>query len=266
MNLRLPLIAAGVAILAQTVPADAATYYFIRHAESTANTGEAKTPEEMVDPMLTALGQQQTLDLVNRLDGVNLTNIYVSSYKRTGLTIYPTASSHGLATTTVDAIKEWSFGDADLNDPNFSSKFGAMFGAWAKGDTGAKLEGAPASESLDELNARVIPAYMDIINRHKNEDGVVAMVGHGGSIGWTMPTLTENVTLSYALGNGLHNTAIVKVEFGDDGKLYVTEWDGKAFDRQGPVAPVPLPAGAFLLISALGGLGVTRALSRRASA
>lgn len=262
MNFRTPPAIAGLAFLAQAFPADAATFYFIRHAESTANTGEATTPEEMVDPPLTALGQQQADALAVTLAGENLTDIYVSSYRRTALTIAPTAAAFGLTPTVVDDIKEWSFGDADLNDPNFSASFGAMFGAWLGGDTAAKLDGAPASESLDELNARVIPAYLDIIDRHKDEDGVIALVGHGGSIGWTMPSLTENVTLDFALNNGLHNTAIVKVEFGADDKLYVTEWDGMRFNATGP-APVPLPASGVLLIAALGGLGASRFMRKR---
>lgn len=86
--------------VACTAPADAVTFLFIRHAESHTNDGSA-TPEEMVDPPLTALGQQQAADLVQTLQGVDLTAIYGSSYRRTALTIAPTAADHGLTPTVV---------------------------------------------------------------------------------------------------------------------------------------------------------------------
>jgi hypothetical protein len=42
----------------QAIPATAADYLFIRHAESATNAGTATTIAEIVDPLLTPLGQQ----------------------------------------------------------------------------------------------------------------------------------------------------------------------------------------------------------------
>lgn len=244
--------------LALAAPADAATFLFIRHAESKTNDGTA-TPEELVDPPLTALGEQQAIDLATTLAGIDLTTIYVSSYSRTARTIAPTAADHGLTPIVVPEIREWSFGTGALDYDAITT----MFGAWAAGDTSARIEGVPDSESLDELNARVVPAYEEIIARHADEDGVVAIVGHGGSIGWTMPEFTGNVSLPFALTNGLHNTGIVQVELWG-GKPYVTNWQGTPIAWPGDVAPVPLPAAGGLLAGAAGLLAL-RGARRRAA-
>ncbi len=134
-----------------------------------------------------------------------------------------------------------------------------MFGAWLLGDTTARLEGRPSSKSLDELRARVVPGYQGIVDRHRDEDGVVAIVGHGGSIGWVLPSFAANVSLPFGLTNGLANTGIIDVALDASGTPFVTEWDGIAFEANGPVvAPVPLPAGGLLLLTAIGGLAVRR--------
>ena len=83
-------------------------------------------------------------------------------------------------------------------------------------------------ESLDELVERVVPAYRAIIEAHKDEDGVVAIVGHGGSIGWVMPYFAENVTLDVVLSNNLRNTGIVEVRLDSAGRPMVADWDGIA--------------------------------------
>lgn len=264
----LPLACIATA-LTLSLPANAATFYFIRHAESTANTGQAATPEEVLNPPLTTLGQQQALDLAQTLADVDLTAIYVSSYQRTALTIAPTAAAHGL-TPIVDAdIREWSFGTS--LDANVYAKLSQVMGLWAAGDTAAKMDGVPDSESLDELNARVVPAYQSIFDAYKDVDGVVAIVGHGGSIGWTMPFFAANVSTGFAFQHGLRNTAIIKVVADANGNPVVSDWDGIAFDAKGPVeapAAVPLPASGLMLAAALGGLTARRKLrrNRRAAA
>jgi len=247
---RLALASTSFLALSLTVPADAATFLFIRHAESTTNAGTA-TADEIVDPPLTALGQQQALDLADTLRGLDLTAIYASSYQRTALTIAPTAAEFDLTPTVVPAIREWSFGDELTDTASIYTAINAMFGQWLSGNTAAAIEGIPSSESLDDLNARVVPAYDEIVARHADEDGAIAIVGHGGSIAWTMPAFAGNVTLRFAVANGLHNTGIVRVEL-YEGWPYVADWQGTALDWPG--AQVPLPASAFLLLGAAGTL------------
>jgi probable phosphoglycerate mutase len=249
-----PLAVVAIALMS-ALPADAATFLFIRHAESTTNSGTAATPAEIIDPPLTALGAQQAQALVNTLAGYDLTRIYVSSYQRTALTIAPTAAARGLTPVVEDDIREWSFGDGTV--PLDLTAIQAMFGQWLAGNTAAALPNVPGSESLDALNARVVPAYRAIFDAHKDEDGVIAIVGHGGSIGWTMPAFTGNVTLPFVLSNNLPNTGIVRVEVGFDGNPYVTNWNGRTVTAPVP-SQVPLPATGWLLIAGIGLLAAGR--------
>jgi probable phosphoglycerate mutase len=261
MSPRTLLAATVAAVLSSAAVADAATFLFIRHAESTTNDGSATTPEEILDPPLTVLGQQQALDLVDVLAGYDLTRIYVSSYQRTALTIAPTAAARGLTPVVEPEIREWSFGDG--TSPLDYAKIYAMFGQWLAGNTAARIEGVPDSESLDDLVARVVPAYQAIFDAHWDEDGTVAIIGHGGSIGWVMPFFVNNVTLPFALSNNLRNTGIVTVVADRNGDPTVTDWDGIAVEPNVP-APVPLPAGGLLLAAALAALGAA-ARARKAA-
>src|SRR5690606_34123040 len=226
------LIVSGLLLQIQT--ATAATYYFVRHAESTSNAGTAEPGD--VDPTLTELGFQQADVLVDRLAGVDVTTIYVSSYQRMALTAAPTAEALDLAPITVPDIREWSYGETSNTDDMESiyEQIAVMSQEWLAGNTAAGIEGRPSSESLDDLKARVLPAYQAIIEDHADEEGVVVIVAHGASIGWVMPFLADNVTLPFTLAHGLSNSSIVKVKLTDDQRILVTEWEGIPFIENGP--------------------------------
>ncbi len=93
---------------------------------------------------------------------------------------------------------------------------------------------------------------------------MVAIVGHGGSIGWTMPFFAGNVTTDFAFAHGLHNTDIVQVVLDKVGNPLVSDWAGIPFGMSQP-APVPLPATGLLLVAALGSLGAGWMMRRRAA-
>ena len=68
-------------------PEPDATYYLVRHAEKT---------KDKTDPALTELGTQRAQDLALRLQGVPLTKLYSSDYKRTRDTAAPIAVATNL--------------------------------------------------------------------------------------------------------------------------------------------------------------------------
>lgn len=242
----------------QAVPAAAADFLFIRHAESTTNAGTATTVEEILNPPLTTLGQQQADSLAAYLGGLDVTAIYTSAYQRTALTIEPTAAVFGLTPTADARTNEWYFGDlASPSDlyAHYSEIF-SLFGAWAAGDTSAKLD-IPNSESLDDMVARVLPAWQDMIAAHKDDDGVVVIVGHGATMGYVMPYLVDNVPMSFAASHGLANTGIIEVKLYND-TPYVANWQGIAF-------PAPVPE-AQTYAMMLAGLALTGLIARRKNA
>lgn len=232
----------------QAIPATAAEFLFIRHAESATNAGTATTVAEIIDPSLTALGQQQATNLASYLNGLDVTSIYTSAYQRTALTIAPTATNFGLTPTADARTNEWYFGDmTSPSDLNYAQVYG-VFGAWAAGNTSAKLN-LPNAESLDDMVARVLPAWQEIIATHKDDSGVVVIVGHGAAMSYVMPYLVDNVSMSFAAGHGLANTSIIDVKL-FNGEPYVANWQGTAFS-----APVPEPESYAMLLAGLGMLG-----------
>jgi broad specificity phosphatase PhoE len=249
------LVSALLIAACQAVPASAATFLFIRHAESTANAGTATTVEEYINPPLTALGTVQALYLPTVLAGFNITTIYTSAYQRTQLTIAPTAAALGLTPITDARTNEWYIGDVTtLAELGAVNPYG-IIGAWAMGNTAAKAA-LPNAESLDDMAARVVPAWEEITNLYKNDPGYVVLVGHGAEIGFVMPYFAENIDLAFAFSHGLQNTGIVQLEIIND-KPYVTNWQGITF-------AVPEPSTWAMMIVGFGFAGA--AMRRRAHA
>lgn len=245
------LVSALLVLAVPIAPAAAAKFLFIRHAESTANAGSANSVAEYIDPPLTALGQQQALALPAVLAAYDITTIYTSAYQRTQLTIAPTAAALGLTPIADARTNEWYIGDAgSIAELAAANPYGVI-GAWAAGNRAAKAA-LPNAESLDDMAARVIPAWEDIINLHKDEPGYVVLVGHGAEIGFVMPYFAQNVSFSFAFSHSLKNTGIVQLEMVND-RPYVTNWQGIA-------VAVPEPATWATMIA---GLGLAGAAMRR---
>lgn len=245
---RIACVAALLIATVQAIPASAASFLFIRHAESTSNANTATTVEEVIDAPLTALGQQQALDLAGVLASYDITTIYTSALQRTKQTIAPTAALFGLTPIEEARTNEWYIGDLATLDELAAADPLSIIGAWAAGNTSAKAA-LPHAESLDDLAARVVPAWEEIINLHKDEDGVVVLVGHGAETGMVMPYFAQNVSSQFAFSHGLHNTGIIQLEL-FNGEPYVTNWQGTPLQT-----PVPEPSTWLMLIVGFGAIG-----------
>jgi broad specificity phosphatase PhoE len=248
------LFAALMVVAAQAVPATAATFLFIRHAQSATNVGAGTTVADIIDPPLTTLGYQQADTLATVLASDNIIAIYTSAYQRTQETIAPTAAEFGLTPVALPSTNEWYFGDATSLAQLGGANLTGVMSAWAAGDRNAKPN-LPNSESLNDLAARVVPTWDDLFNTYKDTDGVVVIVGHQDETGDVMPYFAKNVSFDFAFSNPLGNTGIIQVE-DIDGQPLVSNWQGIALTTPEPAT------WAMLLI----GFGMIGAAMRRARA
>ncbi|MEZ4334099.1 MAG: hypothetical protein R3F35_20305 [Myxococcota bacterium] len=114
---------------------------------------------------------------------------------------------------------------------------------WLAGVASARLPSSgPEGESLADRLERTVPAFQSIIDEHRcDADGIVAP---GASIGWTVPSLADNVELLTAFTHSLHDTGIIKAVL-DGKRLLVTDRDGLTFDvpadRKKPRGCKPVP-------------------------
>ncbi len=240
----------------QSLPVAAAEFLFIRHAESKTNAGMSTTIPEIYDPTLTANGERQAAELATHLSGLNVISLYTSAYQRTALTIAPTATEFGLTPTADARTNEWYFGDITApSDLNIFAIAGVI-NAWDTGNTSARPD-LPNAESLDDMLARVLPAWNEIISAHKNDDGVIVIVGHSLEMQFALPYLANNVSTNFAASHSIANTGIIEVRLDGNGSPYVANWQGTQ------LVPVPLPAGFTLLLSGLSLLAGSRLARRR---
>ena len=92
---RIWTVAAAVAMFAAAAPARAQkAVVVVRHAEKV---------DESDDPLLSAAGKARALELAKHLRTAGVKAIYVTQYKRTGLTAAPLAAAAGLKPIVVHA-------------------------------------------------------------------------------------------------------------------------------------------------------------------
>ncbi len=231
------LLAAAVSTLTFGLPASATVeFWFIRHAETEGNIDVANpgNPDAYYLNELTPAGRQQAAALGQSLASEDVVGLYSSDALRTIQTAYYIVAETGLPEPIiVPGIREWDpdFPNSANLEQQVRAEIGQVIPLWLAGDTDAKLPSSgPDGESLAGMRERTVPAFKSIINAHRcDKDGVVAMVSHGASIGWTVPALANNVQLLTAFTNSLHNTGIIKAVLDGD-QLIVKNWDGLAFD------------------------------------
>lgn len=126
---------------------------------------------------LSPLGETQIVALSARLAQIRFDAIYCSDLMRTRRTAEILAAPHRLAPMADAALREFAMGDWDgMTAEEIRALDAAAFKAWMA-DVGRFQ--FPGGESLQDLEARVLPAFEAIVGRHPG--GTVAVVAHGGS-------------------------------------------------------------------------------------
>ena len=138
---------------------------------------------------LSPLGEAQIAALAARLTWIRFDAIYCSDLLRTRRSAEILAAPHRLVPIADPALREFAMGDWDgMTAEEIRALDAVAFKAWMA-DVGRFQ--FPGGESLQDLEARVLPAFEVIVGRHPG--GTVAVVAHGGS---------NRAILSRALGLG----------------------------------------------------------------
>ena len=206
-------------------PTSDTEFIFVRHAESMANANPDDPSAQVADPILTELGLKQAAQLSERIASSDVKAIYTSNTSRARATAQPIEEKLNIGRVELPQIDEWNLGKTGQVD---ELKFREMLERWCMGNLDTNLGSAPESESLRDLNARVVPAFEFIFEQHRKDGGVVLIVSHGGAISWTMPTFASNVSMQFAVQNYLGNCSFVSVT-DVDGHPHVVRWADQRF-------------------------------------
>jgi broad specificity phosphatase PhoE len=116
------------------------------------------------DPPLSALGWQQSLELVAKLQNSHIQKIFTSPYLRTIQTAYPIAQSLGLSIQVEEGLREWLHPEWSLSLPEtLPIEILEMQGLPI--DLGYQSQVSPTySETIDQLLARANVVIRNIIH------------------------------------------------------------------------------------------------------
>ena len=200
--------------------------WFVRHAQSEINVpgSPRPVPDGGMSYPLTLLGVGQANALTEKLRGAPIIKIYASTYLRAVQTADAVAFQHKQTLTLAPQVVEINLGIVPGRD-NLNEVYAKLAREWLVDKNDASRHGE--GESFGETKARFVPFVNELVQRHKDDRGVVLVVSHGATLAFMLPQVVDNVPASFAATHPLPNTGIIKTEL-RDGKLFCVEWTGIA--------------------------------------
>lgn len=147
------------------------TFYIVRHGETENN--RAKRLSGWIDTPLTEKGLEPTRNVIAKLSGVEIDEMYSSDMGRAFITAYVLARGIGFGKEIrrASGLREVNYGDA-------ANMFSAdAYVLYPKLDRDTHYT-PPNGESLDHMQKRVFSEIQEIDERH--EDATIALVCHSG--------------------------------------------------------------------------------------
>ena len=212
----------------------------IRHGQTPANI-TASLDTRLPGLPLTELGLSQAESLKERFVrevAGQLDALTVSAMKRTQQTAEPLCELFGVTPVVTAQIREVSAGDLEMScDPVAIRIYVEACAAWMQGDFAHRMPGA---EDGYEFLGRVIPEIQAVMERAYSvaaDQGIGALVAHGGLIRVISAYLSEDIRQGIPLTRFMSNTGIVVFDvdieeiraLSSDGvfaSLSAISWDG----------------------------------------
>ena len=184
----------------------------IRHGQTPANI-TASLDTRLPGLPLTELGLSQAENLKERFVrevAGQLDALTVSAMKRTQQTAEPLCELFGVIPVVTAQTREVSAGDLEMScDPVAIRVYVEACAAWMLGDFSHRMPGA---EDGYEFLGRVIPEIQAVMERAYSvaaDQGIGALVAHGGLIRVISAYLSEDIRQGIPLTRFMSNTGIV---------------------------------------------------------
>lgn len=157
--------------------------FLIRHARSTWNA--ARRIQGWADPPLDDVGREQAARLGDRLRRDPPNVLYTSPLCRARQTAEIVGRTIGVPVELDERLKEHDMGDVTgLTREAFEERYPELVRCWREKPERFRF---PGEEDVDAFRARVVEGFDEIVARH--EDGAVAAVTHGGTLGAYLSSL-----------------------------------------------------------------------------
>lgn len=145
---------------------------FVRHGETDWNRERRVQGSE--GPSLNEAGRDQAKGLARLLWEVPLAVVYTSTLARAKETAAYVAGPHSLNIHADQRLNEIDHGEWEgLSEDELPDL--ALYRRWREDPTCCTLPGA---ESLEAVNERAVAAMKEIVARHAESDGLIAVVSH----------------------------------------------------------------------------------------
>jgi probable phosphoglycerate mutase len=177
---------------------------------------------------LTERGRAQAASLAQKLAGRQVTRLFTSPIRRAAQTAEILAGALGIPCELADALREYDCGILEgRSDPTSWQIYRAVFREWTGQDRWEqRIEGG---ESFAEMRDRFVPFLQEIIAQHKDSQGGLVLVGHGGLYQCMLPLVLVNVGPGIVHRHPIGTTGVVVAEPAQEG-LVCLEWCGRVID------------------------------------
>ncbi|HZQ06383.1 MAG TPA: histidine phosphatase family protein [Anaerolineae bacterium] len=198
--------------------------YFVRHAESEANVTNEFSNKNPTKHPLTAKGRAQAHALADQLRDVDFAAIYSSPLLRAVQTAQILNTHLHLEIHITDALREHDAGDLEGRaDPEAWQQYADCIRTWyVERDLDARV---PGGESFNELAARFMPFFSDLVEKYDGTDVNILLVTHGGILHLMLPLVTKNIDPEFSYTNILKNAALIITEQ-QLNNFFCLAWDG----------------------------------------
>lgn len=177
----------------------------VRHAQTLSNVGRA-LDTAYPGAALTDLGLEQAARLASVLAAEHLDAVAASPLLRAQQTAEPVASARGIATVTLDGLREVAAGDLEMqSSADAIGAYRTVLVAWAAGDLGLVMPGGTSGHEF-------LAAFDESVAALEDMALTAVAVSHGAAIRTWAAVRCRDVDPAAISGRALVNTGALIVE------------------------------------------------------